>query len=66
MLNLRKKNYISKYWKFFEFMILFKWIIKRSKKDFSINVSKEDTILTLSTCANNNKYKVVLHSVRIK
>ncbi len=52
MLNLRKKNYISKYWKFFEFMILFKWIIKRSKKDFSINVSKEDTILTLSTCAN--------------
>ena len=41
-------------------------ITKRSKKDFGINVSKEDTILTLSTCANNNKYRVVLHSVRVK
>ena len=36
------------------------------KKDFNVNVSNEDTILTLSTCANNNKYRVVLHSVRVK
>ena len=27
---------------------------------------KVNNILTLSTCANNNKYRVVLHSVRIK
>ena len=30
------------------------------------NVSKEDTLLTLSTCVNNNKYRIVLHSVRVK
>ena len=35
---------------------------KRSKKDFNVNVSSEDDILTLSTCANNNKYRVVLHA----
>ena len=39
---------------------------KRSIKNFNIDISKEDSILTLSTCANNNKYRVVLHSVRIK
>ena len=38
---------------------------KRSKKDFNINVSSEDGILTLSTCANNNKYRVVLHAKKI-
>ena len=43
-----------------------RWAEKKSKKDFNVNVSNEDTILTLSTCANNNKYRVVLHSVRVK
>ena len=43
-----------------------RWEEKKSKKDFNVNVSNEDTILTLSTCANNNKYRVVLHSVRVK
>ena len=49
-----------------EFTEFIDTITKRSKKYFGINVSKEDTILTLSTCANNNKYRVVLHSVRVK
>ena len=40
-------------------------IKKRSVKDFEVNVSKDDKILTLSTCANNNKYRVVLHAVKI-
>ena len=35
---------------------------QRSKKDFNVNVRGEDNILTLSTCANNNKYRVVLHA----
>ena len=35
---------------------------KRSIKNFNIDISKEDNILTLSTCANNNKYRVVLHA----
>ena len=49
-----------------EFSKFINTIKQRSKKDFNVNVSNEDTILTLSTCANNNKYRVVLHSVRIK
>ena len=35
---------------------------KRSVKEFDVDVTKEDSILTLSTCANNNKYRVVLHA----
>ena len=38
---------------------------KRSIKNFNIDISKEDSILTLSTCANNNKYRVVLHAKKI-
>ncbi len=37
----------------------------RSIKDFGIDVSKDDTVLTLSTCANNNKYRVVLHAKKV-
>lgn len=37
---------------------------KRSIKDFNIDISKENNILTLSTCANNNKYRVVLHAIK--
>lgn len=58
--------YIQTEFKNNEFPEFIDTITKRSKKDFGINVSKEDTILTLSTCANNNKYRVVLHSVRVK
>lgn len=35
---------------------------QRSKKDFNVDISSEDDILTLSTCANNNKYRIVLHA----
>ena len=58
--------YIQTEFKSNEFQEFIDTITKRSKKDFGINVSKEDTILTLSTCSNNNKYRVVLHSVRVK
>ena len=37
----------------------------RSIKDFNVDVSIEDNILTLSTCADNNKYRVVLHAKKI-
>jgi len=37
----------------------------RSIKDFGIEVTEEDSILTLSTCADNNKYRVVLHAKKI-
>ena len=41
-------------------------IKSRSVKDFEIDVTTEDSILTLSTCANNNKYRVVLHAKKVK
>lgn len=37
----------------------------RSIKDFEIEVTENDSILTLSTCADNNKYRVVLHAKKI-
>lgn len=40
-------------------------IKSRSVKNFEIEVTKEDTILTLSTCANDNRYRVVLHAKKI-
>lgn len=40
-------------------------IKSRSIKDFNVEISETDSILTLSTCANNNKYRVVLHAKRI-
>ena len=41
-------------------------IKSRSVKDFEIDVTTEDSILTLSTCADNNKYRVVLHAKKVK
>lgn len=40
-------------------------IKKRSIKEFNTDVLKDNNILTLSTCANNNKYRVVLHAKKI-
>jgi len=40
-------------------------ITKRSIKDFNINVTSDDQILTLSTCADNNNYRVVLHAKKV-
>ena len=40
-------------------------IKSRSIKDFNVEISETDSILTLSTCANNNKYRLVLHAKRI-
>ena len=48
-----------------EFNTFVKTIKKRSKKDFNVDVNENDNILTLSTCANNNKYRVVLHAKKI-
>lgn len=38
----------------------------RSKKDLNVDIKETDSILTLSTCADNTKYRVVLHAVKIK
>ena len=49
-----------------EFEDFIKTLKKRSIKDFNVDVSKDNNILTLSTCANNNKYRVVLHAIKEK
>ena len=41
-------------------------IKERSIKNFDVQVGAEDSILTLSTCANNNKYRVVLHAKKMQ
>ncbi|MBR3324731.1 MAG: class B sortase [Clostridia bacterium] len=48
-----------------EFQKFIDTIKSRSIKDFNVDVSTEDHILTLSTCADNNKYRVVLHAKKI-
>lgn len=40
-------------------------IKSRSFKDFGIDVTSEDQVLTLSTCANDNRYRIVLHAKKI-
>lgn len=46
-----------------EFSDFIRTITDRSIKDFGEEISNDDSILTLSTCANDNKYRVVLHAV---
>ena len=41
-------------------------IKSRSEKDFGIEVTENDNILTLSTCANDSRYRVVLHARKQK
>lgn len=48
-----------------EFQKFIDKIKSRSIKDFGIDVTTDDNILTLSTCADNNKYRVVLHAKKI-
>ena len=48
-----------------EFEKFIETLKKRSIKNFNIDISKEDSILTLSTCADNNKYRVVLHAKKM-
>lgn len=40
-------------------------IKNRSIKNFDINLNINDKIITLSTCANNNKYRIVLHTKKL-
>ena len=49
-----------------EFQKFIKKIESRSIKDFDMDITEKDSILTLSTCANDNRYRVVLHAKRIK
>lgn len=48
-----------------EFISFIDTLKKRSQFNFNVGVSQNDKILTLSTCANNNRYRVVLHAKKI-
>ncbi len=49
-----------------EFLEYIQTVKNRSIKDFNVEVSKEDNILTLSTCGNDNDYRVVLHAKKVQ
>ena len=57
--------YINTEFKENEFSEFIKTLKNRSIKDFKIDVTENDSILTLSTCADDNKYRVVLHAKKI-
>ena len=48
-----------------EFSQFIKIIKGRSYKKFKVDVTKDDSILTLSTCGSTNDYRIVLHAKRI-
>ena len=48
-----------------EFEKFLETIKKRSIKNFETGVSQTDSILTLSTCADNDSYRVVLHAKKL-
>ena len=58
--------YIDTEFKDNDFENFIKTLKNRSIIDFEVEISSEDSILTLSTCANNNKYRVVLHAKKLK
>ena len=55
-----KKNFTDE-----EFKSFIDIIKSRSVKDFNTDVDENSKVLTLSTCANDNKYRVVVHAKEI-
>ena len=48
-----------------EFMSFLNELKSRSNYNYNVSLDKDDTILTLSTCAENGKKRVVLHAKKI-
>ena len=48
-----------------EYIKFINTIKKRSNYNYNVDVTKEDKILTLSTCSGS-KYRVVMHAKRVK
>ena len=48
-----------------EFLQFIQTLKNRSIKNFNIDVSAEDSILTLSTCGASSKYRIVLHAKKL-
>ena len=63
--TLKEDYYIQTEFDDNEFSKFIEEVKERSIKNFNEKVSEKDTILTLSTCANDNKYRVVVHAKKI-
>ena len=65
--KIEKEDYYitTNFGKYTEFQKFIDKIKSRSIKDFNVEVTTNDQILTLSTCADNNKYRVVLHAKKM-
>ena len=48
-----------------EYHIFLETLKSRSIKEYDIDISTEDKILTLSTCGKENKNRIVLHAKKI-
>ena len=48
-----------------EFIKFIETLKNRSVKNFNVELTQEDSILTLSTCGNTNKYRIVLHAKKL-
>lgn len=48
-----------------EYLKFLKTLKERSIKDFGVELTPKNQILTLSTCANDNNYRVVLHAQKL-
>jgi len=57
--------YIKTNFKGKEFNTFINTMKNRSKYKFNVDVSDNDEILTLSTCGNNNNYRIILHAKKI-
>ena len=49
-----------------EYQTFLETIKNRSIKKYDTDISTNDQIITLSTCGNNSKYRVILHAKRLK
>lgn len=49
-----------------EFSEFINTLKNRSIKNFNTNVDENDNIFTLSTCVDNNKYRIVLHAKKMQ
>ena len=62
---LEEDYYISTDFERLSYSDFLKRAVSKSIYDFGINVNESDSILTLSTCADNSKYRVVLQAKKI-
>ena len=49
-----------------EYQTLLTTITKRSNYNYNVDITLKDTIITLSSCASDDKYRIVLHAKKIE